>query len=103
MQHRHNGNCYDVVETLPATIKTSGYHQIANLTTAQGLPGLSEVCAISSSVEDIALSMLALLADDALWRERSRSGAAYARARFSREAMASTLRGALGMVEVAPA
>lgn len=64
---------------------------------AQGLPGVEAVCDVSDRPEDLADSVLALLEDDALWQQRSRSGAAYASARFSREAMASTLLHAMGI------
>lgn len=61
---------------------------------AQGLNGLEAVADISNDPASLAASLVALLDDDIVWRERSRSAAAYCRARFSREALGKALESA---------
>lgn len=71
---------------------------------AQGLDGLEAVAAVRDDADAIADALLALLQDDAAWREASRKGAEFAAARFSEANMRHVLLGALGlaMVEEAP-
>lgn len=64
---------------------------------AQGLPDLSAVADVHDGEEAFAAAVLALLADDEAWRFRSRAGAAYVKARYSRDAMAATLLDACGI------
>ena len=64
---------------------------------AQGLPDLSAVADVHDGEEAFAAAVLALLADDEAWRSRSHAGAAYVKARYSRDAMAATLLDACGI------
>lgn len=61
---------------------------------AQGLDGLDAVATVTDEAEAIAAGILALLEDDDHWIARSRAGAAYARNRFSREALGLALTSA---------
>ncbi|MEP6634052.1 MAG: glycosyltransferase, partial [Luteimonas sp.] len=62
---------------------------------AQGLPGVADVCMVTDDARAMADAIVRLLRDDDEWRRRSRAGAAYAAAMFSREAMAKGLLSAL--------
>lgn len=64
---------------------------------AQGLPGLETVSDVCATAEAFAASVVALLRHDALWQARSRAGDAYARARFSPEALHGALLAALAL------
>jgi glycosyltransferase involved in cell wall biosynthesis len=64
---------------------------------AQGLPGLAQVVDVADVTERFAAAVVALLRDDALWSRRSVAQARFAQARFSRDAMKTSLLGALGV------
>jgi O-antigen biosynthesis protein len=64
---------------------------------AQGLPGLSQLVMVEDQPQCFARAVLLLLQDDAEWEWRSRLQIGFARSRFSREAMAASLLGALGV------
>jgi hypothetical protein len=67
---------------------------------AQGLPGLSQLVMVEDQPQCFARAvLLLLLQDDAEWEWRSRlqMQIGFARSRFSREAMAASLLGALGV------
>ena len=64
---------------------------------AQGLPGVEAVCVVTPDAGVMADAIVALLADDAAWRLRSRAGAQYAQSLFSRGVMARQLLDALGL------
>jgi GT2 family glycosyltransferase/flagellar motility protein MotE (MotC chaperone) len=66
---------------------------------AQGLEGLGEAAEVHETPAALAAAIVALLRDDARWRERSRAGAAFAAARFSAEAMRESLATAFGLEE----
>jgi GT2 family glycosyltransferase/glycosyltransferase involved in cell wall biosynthesis len=58
---------------------------------AQGLPGLSQVVAVEETPALFAGAVIALLRDDAEWEKRCGEQIKYAEARFSRQALASSL------------
>lgn len=58
---------------------------------AQGLPGLAEVAAVQSEAQAFADAVCRLLTDDAAWTRASAAQIAYAEARFSEEALRSSL------------
>ena len=62
---------------------------------AQGLDGLGEVAIVADDPAAMAEAMQQLLDDDALWRQRSRAGAGYAAARFSRAALRGQMERAM--------
>ncbi|WP_125076637.1 methyltransferase domain-containing protein [Pseudoxanthomonas sp. SGT-18] len=62
---------------------------------AQGLPGLEQVAAVADDAVELAEAIARLLADDGLWRRRSREGARLARSLFSRQALTAQLLDAL--------
>ena len=62
---------------------------------AQGLPGLEQVAAVADDAVELAEAIVRLLADDGLWRRRSREGARLARSLFSRQALTAQLLDAL--------
>lgn len=64
---------------------------------AQGLPSVEDVAAVTADADATAAAILQLLVDDTRWRERSRAGAAYAQALFSRDTMARQLLNAIGV------
>lgn len=64
---------------------------------AQGLQGLEGISAVADEASGIAAAVLSLLDDDQAWRAASAAGAAFARARFSRTSMQSTLLEALAI------
>lgn len=63
----------------------------------QGLPGLDKIATVADDEERIAEAIVTLLKDDRHWLGHSRRGAAYARAGFSKQAMATALLRALGI------
>ena len=69
---------------------------------AQGLPGLDQVASVSESSGDIAQAIIDLVSDEELWLRRSREGAAYAAARFSREELSNALENAMSGKGVTP-
>nr|MBO2512207.1 hypothetical protein [Gammaproteobacteria bacterium] len=64
---------------------------------AQGMPGLEDVAAVEDGPEGLADAIAALLADDELWRRRSRAGARLAASLFSRQALSAQLVDALSI------
>jgi GT2 family glycosyltransferase/glycosyltransferase involved in cell wall biosynthesis len=62
---------------------------------AQGLPGLSQIVAVEDDAALFAAAVVALLRDDAAWEQCSRQQIAFARDRFSRQAMTASLLAAL--------
>jgi GT2 family glycosyltransferase len=62
---------------------------------AQGLGGLQAVVAIHDDPESFAAAVVALLRDDAKWEASCRTQVDYARERFSRKTLTTTLLGAL--------
>lgn len=73
-----------VVESLQ-----QGLPLVTTTTGGQGLDGLSQVACVEDSPEAMVEGIVRLLGEDTAWLAASRDGAAYARARFSRD----TLRG----------
>lgn len=63
----------------------------------QGLPELSEVVTVAADAVSFARGVVTLLRDDGEWEKRSRAQVDYARLRFSREALAVSLLGALSL------
>lgn len=63
---------------------------------AQGLPGLEKVAAVADQEAEIAHAIVELITNKRRWLALSRGGAAYARDRFSRQAMSDVLLQALG-------
>lgn len=59
---------------------------------AQGLDGLAQVAAVADDAEAMAAAVAHLLQDDGAWTGASRAGAAYAAARFSRQALSTALQ-----------
>lgn len=75
------------------------WHGLPLVTTpvgAQGLPGLDEVVFVEADAEAIARRIVELARNDGLWSDRSSAGRAFIDQKFSKEAMAATLMGALG-------
>ena len=64
---------------------------------AQGLPGVEATCAIADDEGALADHLLHLLDDDATWQQKSRLGAAYTRAHFSRDTLRTQLASALAI------
>lgn len=64
---------------------------------AQGMPGLEDVAAVEDGPEGLADAIAALLADDELWRRRSRAGARLVASLFSRQALSAQLVDALSI------
>jgi glycosyltransferase involved in cell wall biosynthesis len=60
-------------------------------TGAQGFGTANEALAVAGTAEDFANDIVALLEDDALWRDRSGRGLAFVRERFSYEALWNVL------------
>ncbi len=75
-----------------------GLPLVTTLVGAQGLPGIEQVCAVSDDERATADAILTLLRDDRQWREKSHSGAEFARRLFSREVMKQTLLHAMGVL-----
>jgi O-antigen biosynthesis protein len=71
-------------------------------TGAQGLSGVECVATVATEPAAFASAVCDLLIDDALWRERSVTGARYARERFSVEAHRHSLLRALDIEGCAP-
>jgi glycosyltransferase involved in cell wall biosynthesis len=71
-----------VVESLQ-----QGLPLVTTSTGAQGLPGLHDIASVSDDPAGMASAILRLVEDEAAWLEASRSGSAYARARFSMESL----------------
>ncbi|HVE52632.1 MAG TPA: glycosyltransferase, partial [Ramlibacter sp.] len=59
---------------------------------AEGLEGLEQVIPVADDPQAIAAQLAAVLADDALWRERSAAQRKYMEGRFSTQAMEHALR-----------
>ena len=72
-----------------------GLPAVMTPTGAQGLPGVEDVAAIAPDAATFARDVLALLHDDALWRDRSAAQQAFARDRFSEAALSRSLLTAL--------
>jgi glycosyltransferase involved in cell wall biosynthesis len=68
---------------------------------AQGLPGLEAVVDVRDTSAGIAEATIALLRDDALWLTRNAGQIAYARTRFTEDALRKSLLQAAGMAETA--
>jgi len=66
---------------------------------AQGLPGLQEVAFIRNDARGFAEAVSELLADDALWTQRSAAQIDYAAARYSEAAFNASLLGAMAAVQ----
>lgn len=64
---------------------------------AQGLVGLEAVVTVTDEAEGLAVGLLSLLEDDALWLQRSRAAANYCRGQFSRDALGRALESAFAM------
>jgi GT2 family glycosyltransferase/glycosyltransferase involved in cell wall biosynthesis len=64
---------------------------------AQGLCDLATVASVCDTAETIAASLVALLTDDTLWRQRSADGIGYARTHFSADGLRMSLCRAMGM------
>jgi GT2 family glycosyltransferase len=64
---------------------------------AQGLPGLKNVVSIHSEPAEFASAVCGLLIDDTLWALRSDAELAYARSRFTPDALRDSLLEALGL------
>jgi len=62
---------------------------------AQGLPGLSELVPVETDAEAFAVSVCALLHDNALWRMCSAAQVRYARRHFRQQTLRESLLRAL--------
>jgi O-antigen biosynthesis protein len=65
---------------------------------AQGLEGIDAVCDVVDGAHAFAAAVGRLVADDALWIERSKAQAAFVTARFSSDAVRDALDAAFGVV-----
>ncbi len=81
-----------VVEALSA-----GLPLVTTPVGAQGLPGLSTVVAVEDDAASFAAAALSLLHDDEAWENRCREQVEYAKSRFSRAALTSSLLKALAI------
>jgi glycosyltransferase involved in cell wall biosynthesis len=75
-----------------------GLPLVTTPTGAQGLPGLSQLVPVEDNPARFARAVTVLLRDDAEWEWRSRLQIDFARSRFSRKAMSTSLLGALGVI-----
>ncbi|HEX7341269.1 MAG TPA: glycosyltransferase [Rhodanobacteraceae bacterium] len=75
----------------------SGLPLVTTPAGAQGLPGVDSVCSVASEAASIAAAVTSLHADVPAWSRQARAGVEYARTRFSRDAMESALRHAMGL------
>ena len=64
---------------------------------AQGLPGLEQVASVEENEGALAGAVTELLKNDVLWRARCGGQIAYARSRFTEEAMRRSLLDGMGM------
>lgn len=64
---------------------------------AQGLPGVDAVCSVATDPADIAAAVSKLYDDAAPWSRQAQAGVEYVRGRFSRAAMETSLRRAIGL------
>lgn len=64
-----------------------GVPLVTTPTGAQGLPGITDFCAVAVEPAEIAAAVVDLLGDNELWLRRSRAGTDYTKVNFSRQVM----------------
>lgn len=79
-----------------------GVPLVTTPTGAQGLAGVADAARVADSPDGFAAMVCDLLTDDAAWSDCSLRQAAYAKARFSREAYRRSLLSALGIDPLNP-
>jgi len=80
----------------------NGVPLVTTVVGAQGLGGMEEFAPVLDDAGDIADAIVALLGEDGRWREQSARGAAFAKERFSRQAMRDAVEAAMSTEERNP-